>query len=378
MPQKLLLADDSVTIQRVIELTFADEDVQVLAVGDGRQAIDRITAERPDIVLADVGMPGCDGYEVCSFVKQAPELAHIPVLLLTGAFEPVDEARATASRCDGVLAKPFEPQQLISKVKTLLTGRTRPVAAPSAPTPAPTPVPDLRTSAAIGAGPGVADQLGAAPPAASDRNTPAEDLDLLAPVTPRDRSSLDDYFDRLDAAFANLASGASAAPPPDEAASDFSIDDVPWGGVAQGEAGGKAKPADVPLVGLENAGPPPAQQPLIAPSVVAPNTTEAASVERPLAVPQLFSALLDAEHGVSAPLEAGGSSLQVPIEPDQVSMRPEIPSEQSTTTFINSVAERAVREVVERIVRDVAERVVREEVARLKERIEAAQREANT
>ena len=91
MPQKLLLADDSVTIQRVIELTFADEDVQVLAVGDGRQAIDRITAERPDIVLADVGMPGCDGYEVCSFVKQTPELAHIPVLLLTGAFEPVDD-----------------------------------------------------------------------------------------------------------------------------------------------------------------------------------------------------------------------------------------------------------------------------------------------
>ena len=64
MAHKLLLADDSVTIQRVIELTFADEDVHVVAVGDGEQAIERIEAEPPDIVLADVGMPERDGYEV--------------------------------------------------------------------------------------------------------------------------------------------------------------------------------------------------------------------------------------------------------------------------------------------------------------------------
>ena len=72
MPHKLLLADDSVTIQRVIELTFADEDIQVIAVGDGRQAIERIRADRPDIVLADIGMPERDGYEVAAFVKGDP------------------------------------------------------------------------------------------------------------------------------------------------------------------------------------------------------------------------------------------------------------------------------------------------------------------
>ncbi len=82
MPYKLLLADDSVTIQRVIELTFADEDVQVVAVGDGKKAIASIQADRPDIVLADVGMPERDGYEVASFIKTSAELAHIPVLLL--------------------------------------------------------------------------------------------------------------------------------------------------------------------------------------------------------------------------------------------------------------------------------------------------------
>ena len=130
MAHKLLLADDSVTIQRVIELTFADEDVQVIAVGDGRQAIERIEADRPDIVLADVGMPERDGYEVAAYVKNTPHLAHIPVLLLTGAFEPVDEQRASDVGCDGVLAKPFEPHMVITRVKELLAGAPPRSAAP--------------------------------------------------------------------------------------------------------------------------------------------------------------------------------------------------------------------------------------------------------
>src|SRR2546429_850561 len=107
MPRTLLLADDSVTIQRVIELTFADENIKVIAVGDGDQAIERMEAAPPDIVLADIGMPGRTGYEVAQYMKQSPRLAQIPILLLTGAFEPVDQARAAEAGCDGVLAKPF-------------------------------------------------------------------------------------------------------------------------------------------------------------------------------------------------------------------------------------------------------------------------------
>ena len=94
MPQKLLLADDSVTIQRVIELTFADEDVQVVAVGNGQDAIDRVQRDRPDIVLADVWMPERNGYEVAAFIKGNPELAHIPVVLLT----PIIELASIAPR----------------------------------------------------------------------------------------------------------------------------------------------------------------------------------------------------------------------------------------------------------------------------------------
>lgn len=129
MAYKLLLADDSVTIQRVIELTFADEDIQVVAVGDGEQAIAHLEADPPDIVLADVGMPGRDGYEVAAHLKRSPRLAHIPVVLLTGAFEPVDQARFEAIGCDGVLAKPFEPQLVIGRVKELLARARAPVAA---------------------------------------------------------------------------------------------------------------------------------------------------------------------------------------------------------------------------------------------------------
>ena len=120
MPHKLLLADDSVTIQRVVELTFADENIDVVTVSDGASAIEAITRETPDIVLADASMPKKDGYEVASFVKGDPARAHVPVLLLTGAFEPVDESRADTIGCDGVLVKPFEPQQVIGKVKELL------------------------------------------------------------------------------------------------------------------------------------------------------------------------------------------------------------------------------------------------------------------
>ena len=84
VPQTLLLADDSVTIQRVIELTFADEAIKVVAVSDGDQAIQHIEADPPDIVLVDIGMPGRSGYEVAQHIKQSPRLKHIPVLLLAG------------------------------------------------------------------------------------------------------------------------------------------------------------------------------------------------------------------------------------------------------------------------------------------------------
>jgi DNA-binding response OmpR family regulator len=128
MTKTLLLADDSVTIQRVIELTFTHEDIRVVSVGDGQRAVQWMESESPDIVLADVDVPEIDGYALAAHMKKSPRLKGVPVLLLAGAFEPVDQRRADQIGCDGVLIKPFEPQQLVTRVRELLA---RPSASPN-------------------------------------------------------------------------------------------------------------------------------------------------------------------------------------------------------------------------------------------------------
>lgn len=153
MGHKILLADDSITIQKVIELTFSDEDFELHTVGNGQKAMDEIRAIMPDIVLCDIIMPEKNGYEVCEFIKSADDLKHIPVLLLTGAFEPFDQERAKAAGCEGFLAKPFEPQTLISKVKELLASAATSAAAPPAPAaPEPMAPPIAETPAAVVSG----------------------------------------------------------------------------------------------------------------------------------------------------------------------------------------------------------------------------------
>jgi CheY-like chemotaxis protein len=295
---KLLLADDSVTIQRVIELTFADENVQVVAVGDGKEAIDRLQSDPPDIVLADIGMPERDGYEVAEFIKKDPRLAHIPVLLLTGAFEPVDDARARAIGCDGVLVKPFEPQMVISRVRELLAGpRTRPE--PPAPAVAPSP--------AVSAG------------ASQGQSTSA----AVAPV-PGD--SLEDYFDRLDAALANL--GTASAPGPFEPVQHV-VEPVSREREPVSPAAPPAAPSAIPAAAPEPEIPTGPLPPLHA----------------------AFTALLAAEQGkpVDVPLP-----VQEPL------------SEATIEDIVNRVVARMGTEKMRALVLDTAERLVREEIDRIK------------
>ena len=120
--RKLLLADDSATIQKVIDLTFADEGVQVVSVSTGQEAIDRLLETKPDVVLADVFMPSPNGYEVCEYVKTNEQLKHIPVVLLVGSFEPFDEAEARRVGADDILTKPFQSiRRLIDRVGALVS-----------------------------------------------------------------------------------------------------------------------------------------------------------------------------------------------------------------------------------------------------------------
>jgi CheY-like chemotaxis protein len=120
MPKKILLADDSITIQKVVELTFSDGDYEVTAVNNGAKAIQKLSEMRPDIILSDIIMPEKNGYEVCEYVKSHPEFRNIPVILLTGTFEPFDPDRADKAGCDAVVTKPFESQSLIHKVEELV------------------------------------------------------------------------------------------------------------------------------------------------------------------------------------------------------------------------------------------------------------------
>jgi CheY-like chemotaxis protein len=121
VPYQLLLADPSLTIQRVIRLTLADEDVEVMTVGDGNLALSMLDGSPPDIVLADIGLPGRTGYDLAQHLRDTPRLARIPVVLLTDVFSKIDGARALAVGCDRVLSKPFDPQLVIACVRELLT-----------------------------------------------------------------------------------------------------------------------------------------------------------------------------------------------------------------------------------------------------------------
>ena len=327
MPHKLLLADDSVTIQRVIELTFADEDITVIAVGDGRQAIDRVQTDRPDIVLADVGMPERDGYEVAAFVKGNPSLAHIPVLLLTGAFEPIDEDRAQAAGCDGVLVKPFEPQMVISRVKELIAGR-RPVQKMPPPQSAPS-----------------ADALRA--------SAPVEGADAaILPTAASASGSVDEYFDRLDAAFASMDSQPPSRADSIEARRPATLPAVHTG------LGHELANWDPDLDARHDVGevatfPREDAQPAVAPgsSTVLPAAAPPAPTGPLPTLAEAFAALLAAEAGRTVAPSAVSAGA---VDDDVV--------EQVTRRVIERLGDGMVRDVVI----EVTERLVAAEIARIK------------
>src|SRR5262245_888346 len=292
MPYTLLLADDSSTIQRIVELTFAGEDISVVAFSDGEHAIASLDRAVPDIVLADVGMPGRSGYEVSRYIKNSPPLAHIPVLLLTGAFEPLDQAKALEAGCDGILIKPFEPQFVINRVKELLK-----------------------------------------------KSQPGSKED-----------EVEQYFEELDRAFANL----STTPPP------AAVEEEPPPSAAQASpvvaerhahatgAGGVA--TSVAAAAIADPSPRPAAP---APVVAPPSLTEA------------FAALLAAERS--------GGTFQRPVPAPVAASAPALPDdeliERVALRVLEQLSDTVVRETVADIVQSTTERLIREAIERIKSNI---------
>jgi CheY-like chemotaxis protein len=123
MEKKILVADDSLTIQKVVELTFTDSDYHLTCVSNGALALEAVRKDPPDLILADVVMPEKNGYEICEEVKRNPATAEIPVVLLAGTFEPFDRERAERLHCDAIVSKPFDSHQLFRQVESLLANR---------------------------------------------------------------------------------------------------------------------------------------------------------------------------------------------------------------------------------------------------------------
>lgn len=200
----LLLADDSVTTQRVVALTFAEESFRVVSVSDGQQAIDSMAVMRPDIVLAGTALPRTNGYELAEYMRGVETLRDVPVLLLSGAFESVDTARLKASGARGVIEKPLEPTAVISRVRELLGLKD------ARPTPS---AGRLVTSADTPADRKAAPRVAAALPAARQPSVSSwDELRQESGLEPDARSvegstpgsGREDYLDTLDAAFDSL------------------------------------------------------------------------------------------------------------------------------------------------------------------------------
>ena len=121
MSKKILLADDSLTIQKVVELTFMEGDFEVMAVSNGDDALGRLEEGEPDVVIADVHMPGADGFTLSKTTKE--KYPGTPVLLLVGTFEPFDEGAAQECGADAHLKKPFDSQELLRLVEDLLSAK---------------------------------------------------------------------------------------------------------------------------------------------------------------------------------------------------------------------------------------------------------------
>jgi CheY-like chemotaxis protein len=112
--------DDSATMREVIKIAFRRENINVITCADAATALAQFEQTRPDVVITDVIMPDQDGYSVCSQIKQHPDLSEIPVVLMSGVVNKSVADKAVAVKADELIRKPFQPQELIGRVKSLL------------------------------------------------------------------------------------------------------------------------------------------------------------------------------------------------------------------------------------------------------------------
>jgi CheY-like chemotaxis protein len=249
MPKQILLVDDSLTIHKVVEITFAREDVTLTAVRTADEAVAKAKEIKPDLVLADAGMQGKTGYDVCAALRAEPTTANVACLILTGNFAPYDEAKGGKAGVDGFVVKPFETQALIDKANDAINRKKSGAAAGVGTSPTVTPI------AAAGPPPAAPPPAAAAPPPPAMPPQMQSTAIMSAPILP-------------PAAPPKPAAPPPMVPPPPKPAP--LLQSVP-----------PPKPADDMEISIEPAAPPPKPAP---PPMVAPVPPVAA---RPPAPPPL-------------------------------------------------------------------------------------------
>lgn len=207
MSKRILLADDSAAARTSVEQTLGTSDYQILTAEDGRSAMEQINTLRPHLVLVHAMLPEIDGYEVCRQVKETPDTSHIPVLLLTGTFEPFDINRAKEVRYDGFVTKPVDGPEFLALVARCIDHAVYPAADP---VPEEAPEPDIPLETEVEApevakiqGDTAEDGTGGGPDAMLDRIFPEQTVEDFSPdgeTVTLAESSEEDFFSIVESA----------------------------------------------------------------------------------------------------------------------------------------------------------------------------------
>lgn len=407
MPKSLLVADDSVVIQKSVGITFAQEDFAITYVSNGADALAKAKQLKPDAILADIKMPMKDGYEVCATLKKDPQLSHIPVLLLAGTHEPFDENKGKAAGADGYIIKPFESQVLLDRVRELLEKKSAP--AVSKPAPIPQPVAAPTPPAARPMAPKPPTPTPSSPPQAYStiaagtpaREAPMLDLDVSEPKG-EPSTQVDTSFDfSFDSSFTaeepvvdvQAVTSKPTVPPSAEAKVAAAAEEtLPAGDFWDFSGDTTVAPTPTPEPEKNDWGTIAAGQPaqeLTAPAAELAPEPESFDLDTGFSAasaagePQFAS---DTTFDLSSeePTEAitpGGFSFGTPVESEATSVSyavDEAPSKPSPASAdlsaippeqIEAIVKKVFHEVVERIawevVPDLAEKIIKEELARL-------------
>lgn len=146
MSKKLLVADDSLTIQKVIKLALSNDNYEIQTLSDGNEALEQISLFRPDVVLIDIALQGKSAFDIKKLVNAQEDLKNVPFVLMSSAFEKVDEAKVALLQFDGRLTKPFDPSHLRSVLTAAMNTREGSQSG-KLPPPAPTPAPSSERNA---------------------------------------------------------------------------------------------------------------------------------------------------------------------------------------------------------------------------------------